>query len=1188
VSIGLVLGAVLFSRATTGIAAAPADTGPPSLIVWVVDTSTDGMAIALKALRNSHQRNVRLYRSGVKSGVLRDDFSVTEQAGLDVVLRDLLASNGEPFAFRLGFDGGPQQGADRERFVIDFKFARAGSLVGAWQPLFERCALDGAGPLESYGPHAPARQKGSGAQEPAPWLENLDTWLDRFDSDLKEWPGRVLVLGPDNSDAAPALWFHLAVRQPKPYPPVVSTAATSTLLRHTSPLQCCDPDDPRSEHRLTRGSVCWLTALSRMAGFAANDFSQATYDQQKVVVRAVERAQDAAATFVQYPLEGDALVRGMIRHLYDVQGLRRVAILYPEGLAEDVDGGEGVVGTSARNRLAPPPDRPSFRVKGTEPVRRLFGPSLRDDFERGYRRRFSADDPLASLITSSIFDLSSSPDAPDSRREKEIARLRRELLPVLRHFERSGVQAVGVFGHSDTKVAVLGIVQEQLPSALLFTCDADWSYESPDPPRPAPAVEGTESAGEAATAKKPAEYKLEGLMVFTSPEPPRSWVTSQFKDLNALADGRAGAFLPDLHAFYTSHVVKRLIEMVEAKETHWLNNPRHADDGDGRGGPTEVDCLECFLRARTRLYGEQFDATPSGGVRSREPVEASGRGSPQVLIIRGGRLRPIDEAGMDGRSWGLCVAVFLVLPMVLWRFICARGSARRIEATQAVTPLEWLTALPTRLGPHVRVRSDGDAPAVVGAVTVVNGRDRDRDASETISAGIGAPARATPPALPPPRQSRRHRRRGRRGSIGLPTAALAAGASPLARRPTPDVPVPPGSQLLRATFLVGIVIALISSCLVLDTWVLDLQISHDLLPDHHSIVPSVFLMGSAAVLALYLPGRFKRQLMGQAGFQAKEGEKVKRIWGLKRWSPPLAPGDEERFDRALLRWMECEVFPHLRPDGGRLVTSAAVAGLLTATDALLAGLPITGQWLRIPWIADADPSWGFTWFGMVVFEFLVIQVVVLTACTFVELARAVVRLAPERPTAEGVAGGLEADRFSLADLAKFEPESVRRLGTVFIEMVAFALVIYALLLVARLPQLGMARWRWDYRGTPLGTMVFLAGLMFVMSYWYFCYTSLGHLLRRIKNARLRELDEERLATLRKLTDDAQRAAESERFDGLRQKVEAISERPWETDESRRAWIALVVALAPVFLPFLLGHLGESLAKPLGEAIKSLQ
>src|SRR5262249_44397052 len=136
-----------------------------------------------------------------------------------------------------------------------------------------------------------------------------------------------------------------------------------------------------------------------------------------------------------------------------------------------------------------------------------------------------------------------------------LRKLAEALRPTLRFFRRSNVEAVGVFGDDEARLAILPLVRAELPDAQLFTSDAAWMHEPP----------ATETRERTKTDQKEGDRpaggghppSLDGLLVFTSGQPPRKWAEAQFVDFG-MEGGRPEPFLPDAFQLCTAHVVKRL------------------------------------------------------------------------------------------------------------------------------------------------------------------------------------------------------------------------------------------------------------------------------------------------------------------------------------------------------------------------------------------------------------------------------------------------------------------------------------------------------------------------------------------------------------------------------------------------------------------------------------------------------
>jgi hypothetical protein len=165
------------------------------------------------------------------------------------------------------------------------------------------------------------------------------------------------------------------------------------------------------------------------------------------------------------------------------------------------------------------------------------------------------------------------------------------------------------------------------------------------------------------------------------------------------------------------------------------------------------------------------------------------------------------------------------------------------------------------------------------------------------------------------------------------------------------------------------------------------------------------------------------------------------------------------------------------------------------------------------------------------------------------------------------------------------------MGSIFIETIAYLLVVFGLLLVARLPEFGMAKWRkLELRGDiPVGGFVVALTLLLVLWYWAHCYTSLKSLIRSIKRDRLSEWEEMRVREIAGLEAEL-RSKDSnyrerlkdltEYFESNRRAVEEVSEEPWSTSASWSAWVTLGLILLPSILPRLLGPWSDTLMRAL--------
>ena len=256
------------------------------------------------------------------------------------------------------------------------------------------------------------------------------------------------------------------------------------------------------------------------------------------------------------------------------------------------------------------------------------------------------------------------------------------LRPTLGFFDRSGVQAVGVFGRERSEV--LSIVRERLPSAYLFTTDADWSLESPNPP-PRPHAGEIPMLGPAPspapTAKAP-PYRLEGLLIVTSPEPHRDWLRLQFERLSPVAP-EGQPFLPDVEMHYTAHTVKRLIELLQAEETRAWLSPASARRAFGLG--TEKATAERF----SGLLHEKSNLGSSDilDLENRDFGQSWASLRPQILRIRDGRLEPMADTVFAKKILAVGGLGFLA---GLGLLMLIRHDGRPVECDEPTVTLEWL------------------------------------------------------------------------------------------------------------------------------------------------------------------------------------------------------------------------------------------------------------------------------------------------------------------------------------------------------------------------------------------------------------------------------------------------------------------------------------------------------------------
>ena len=206
------------------------------------------------------------------------------------------------------------------------------------------------------------------------------------------------------------------------------------------------------------------------------------------------------------------------------------------------------------------------------------------------------------------------------------------------------------------------------------------------------------------------------------------------------------------------------------------------------------------------------------------------------------------------------------------------------------------------------------------------------------------------------------------------------------------------------------------------------------------------------------------------------------------------------FDRRVQSWLREQVYPHLKVSDREFSTALVLAVVLATADSL-AGLPIPGT---------VAGSWwpGFTRAAVWAGEVFGLFVIITTGWTFVEMAAAATQLIAvlTRPSPNERDVALEPIL-----PREIDPEGLRRLGGIFIEMVAYGLFVFGLLLISRLSGLGMARWRWEAGIIPIGLVLFGLGLLMILAYWAFCFHTFVALIHEVKNDRVRELSEIREA-----------------------------------------------------------------------------
>ena len=274
-----------------------------------------------------------------------------------------------------------------------------------------------------------------------------------------------------------------------------------------------------------------------------------------------------------------------------------------------------------------------------------------------------------------------------------------------------------------------------------------------------------------------------------------------------------------------------------------------------------------------------------------------------------------------------------------------------------------------------------------------------------------------------------------------------------------------------------------------DIYFFDNQVSPSIVPDGHSILPSLYLLLLVGVLALWQPESFLCEIRGPQPLKYRDARGDAPAWELRSFDLPEDDPAAERkfesdFDKKFLNWRRCYVVTHLWPDRWVALIAFLLAFCLTLCD-FLAGYPL---------------PWGLTTFLVAFYEGAALWVVFSSSLIFSDMVRAVhqfPQIFDEKPDS--------SDRF----LSRMDPEAVRRLGTIFIGGVANSLLIFTLLLISRLHWLNFPRWRWDVvvRGYEirLGLIVFAVALIFILGYWYYCYRTFRRLIQRIKDSKLRQL-----------------------------------------------------------------------------------
>jgi hypothetical protein len=386
----------------------------------------------------------------------------------------------------------------------------------------------------------------------------------------------------------------------------------------------------------------------------------------------------------------------------------------------------------------------------------------------------------------------------------------------------------------------------------------------------------------------------------------------------------------------------------------------------------------------------------------------------------------------------------------------------------------------------------------------------------------------------------------------------------------------------RAVVVIGVIFIIGLMTMWVDADLRGLPISLALLPDGHSILPSLLIMGVAAVLAYYLPHRLRSEFNKQGLLTYRSGsQEPAKVWSLRRWVPPFDLVDAEgQFDDVITEWVD-HVNRRLQLTAKEARGSAALALILVLLDAW-AGLPV---------------PFGFSWGFLLIFEFFLLWIIIAAGWTMskmagtpTELERYLSRteIREQAPSATGpvvlanVVAIVRPGMATRADQGRFEMGhldlmSISRIGTIFIETIAYLLAVFGLLLVARLSAFGMARWRWNLYGFPLWMILAAIALVFILGFWLQCYSTLQRLIRGIKRDRLEELDKLRSKALEGKGSEEQVKA-SEEFEKQRRSIEQVSEQPWGPSESRRAWIALFLALLPPVLTSFLSQGSDSVMR----------
>jgi hypothetical protein len=333
-------------------------------------------------------------------------------------------------------------------------------------------------------------------------------------------------------------------------------------------------------------------------------------------------------------------------------------------------------------------------------------------------------------------------------------------------------------------------------------------------------------------------------------------------------------------------------------------------------------------------------------------------------------------------------------------------------------------------------------------------------------------------------------------------------------------------------------------------------------------MPSLFLSGLGVVLAHHLPYRFGAGLNRQGLIRGKQGHVFGESWVLRRFAPPFDPSSlEHQFDASVEGWIRHDIFPKLRLTRREARWTARVALLLAVIDAFF-GYPI---------------AFGVTYCLLFVGEFALFWIILATAWTLYEVSRMPAKLQKHLIDTPGLR------------LGHLDTSSVTRMGSIFIETIAYFLIVFGLLMMARLPAYRMAPWsRLEFAGIPWAAFLAATGLAFILWYWLYCYTALKSLIRAVKKDRLEELEEVRQRLTRRAVSDGvssivmtteehnelreKQKKLADDFEKERRAIEAFPEQPWQVSASWRAWLALAVIMLPPVLSNLFGTWSDVLMR----------